>query len=58
MCGGCHRRSRDALYEQLRDNEVIPNREAKPKEAKPPVKDEQLEKALAYLQGQIKTAQK
>jgi C-terminal peptidase prc len=52
------RATRDALFEQLRESEVIPNREAKPKEPKPPVKDEQLEKALAYLQGQIKTAQK
>ncbi|MFL5338742.1 MAG: S41 family peptidase [Gemmataceae bacterium] len=52
------RGARDALFEQMRDSEVIPNREAKPKEAKPPVKDEQLDKALGYLQGQIKTAQK
>jgi len=51
------RGERDALYEQIRDNEVIPNREAKPaKEPKPPVADKQLDEAMKYLHGQLKAS--
>jgi hypothetical protein len=44
----------------LRELEVIPNRDAPAKEdsAKQPFKDRQLEMALDYLRGQIKTASK
>jgi len=51
------RGERDALYEQMRDNEIIPNREAKPnKEPKPVVADKQLEEALKYLRNQLKAS--
>src|SRR5262249_20646022 len=51
------RGERDALYEQMRENEVIPNREAKPvKEPKPVVADKQLEEALKYLRNQLKAS--
>jgi C-terminal peptidase prc len=52
------RGEREALFEQLRDSEVIPNRDLKPKEAKPPIKDKQLDAALDYLRNQIKTTAK
>jgi len=54
------RGERDALFEHLRDGEVIPNRDLKPKEkdTKPEVKDKQLEAALDYLRNQIKTTAK
>jgi len=51
-------KERDLLYDHLRDNEIIPNREAKPKEKekKADFRDRQLEMAVEYLRGQIKTA--
>ena len=48
------------MFDHLRNSEVIPratHRSSKrTKEAKPEFKDEQLEKAVEYLDGQIKTA--
>jgi C-terminal peptidase prc len=49
-------KDRSELFDHLRNNEVIPRRDVKPKEAQPEYKDLQLEKALDYLGGQIKTA--
>ncbi len=48
------RAERDALFEYLHDQEIIPNRELKPKEPKSEVKDKQLDSALEYLRSQIK----
>jgi C-terminal peptidase prc len=53
------RKERDDLATQLRDVEIIPRRDLPAKEeAKEPFKDRQLDKALEYLRGQIKTASK
>jgi len=54
------RGERDQLFEQMRDAEVIPNREApkKDKEAKPEVKDKQLDAALDYLREQARMTAK
>jgi C-terminal peptidase prc len=49
------RAERDALFDQLRELEVIPNPDLKAKEAKPQLKDKQLEAALNYLRSQIKS---
>jgi C-terminal peptidase prc len=51
-------KERGELFDHLRDNEVIPRRDApvKEKEAKAEFKDQQLEEAVEYLDGQIKTA--
>jgi carboxyl-terminal processing protease len=48
-------RERDELFEHQRDSEIIPRRDAPPKEKKTDFKDRQLEMALEYLRGQIKT---
>jgi carboxyl-terminal processing protease len=48
-------RERDELFEHQRDSEIIPRRDAPPKEKKTEFKDGQLEMALDYLRGQIKT---
>jgi carboxyl-terminal processing protease len=48
------RAERDALFDYLHEQEIIPNRELKPKEPKPEVKDKQLEAALEYMRSQIK----
>ena len=50
------RADRDALFEHLRDHEVIPNRELKPKEPKAAFKDKQLDAAIDYLRSQIKSS--
>jgi C-terminal peptidase prc len=47
-------RERDELFEHQRDSEIIPRRDAPPKEKKTEFKDRQLEMALDYLRGQIK----
>jgi len=52
------RAERDQLMEHQRESEIIPRRDAPAKEAKPEFKDRQLEMALDYLRGQIKTAAK
>jgi carboxyl-terminal processing protease len=53
------RAERDQLYEHLRDVEIIPRRDAPaPKEPKAEFKDKQLEAALDYLRGHIKSAAK
>jgi carboxyl-terminal processing protease len=51
-------KERGELFDHLRNAEVIPRRDApvKEKEAKPEFKDVQLEEAIEYLDGQIKTA--
>lgn len=50
-------KEREELFEHQHKLEIIPNRELKPKEApKEEFKDRQLEMALTYLRGQIKTA--
>jgi carboxyl-terminal processing protease len=49
-------RERLELVEHQRNLEIIPRRDAAPKEAKSEFKDRQLETALQYLRGQIKTA--
>jgi carboxyl-terminal processing protease len=51
-------RERDELYEQQHDSEIIPRRDIPPKEKKTEFKDRQLEMALEYLRGQIRTAAK
>ncbi|HLW67268.1 MAG TPA: S41 family peptidase [Gemmataceae bacterium] len=51
------RGERDQLFEHLRDQEVIPNRDApknKEKETKPEIKDKQLDAALDYLREQVR----
>ncbi|HEV3145746.1 MAG TPA: S41 family peptidase [Gemmataceae bacterium] len=50
------RGERDQLFERLRDQEIIPNRDApkKEKEAKPEIKDKQLDAALDYLREQVR----
>jgi carboxyl-terminal processing protease len=49
-------RERDELFEHQRDSEIIARRHAPPpKEKKTEFKDRQLEMALDYLRGQIKT---
>jgi C-terminal peptidase prc len=52
------RKEREELAEALHESEVIPRKDRTPsaKETKPPFKDRQLEEALDYLRGQIKTA--
>ena len=52
------RAERDQLMEHQRESEIIPRRDGPAKEAKPEFKDRQLEMALEYLRGQIKTAAK
>jgi C-terminal peptidase prc len=54
------RTERDQLAEAQRDAEIIQRRDAPPKEKdpKPEFKDRQLDTALDYLRGQIKTASK
>lgn len=47
-------KERDDLAEHQRDTEIIPRRDAPPKEAKPEFKDKQLDKAMDYLRSQIK----
>jgi carboxyl-terminal processing protease len=49
---------RDQLYEHQRDQEIIARRDLAPKETKNGFKDRQLESALNYLRGQIKTVGK
>ena len=49
-------KERTELFDHLRNNEVIPRRDVKPKETQPEFKDVELEKALEYLGDQIKTA--
>ena len=50
-------RERDQLQKAQHDSEIIPRRDVPPKEeAKNDFKDRQLESALQYLRGQIKTA--
>jgi carboxyl-terminal processing protease len=49
-------KERTELYDHLRNNEVIPRRDIKPKQPQPEFKDVQLEKAIEYLGDQIKTA--
>ncbi len=51
-------KERDELWRHQRDAEIIPRRDVPPKEAKPEFKDRQLEQALDYLRGQIRTAAK
>jgi carboxyl-terminal processing protease len=51
------RAERDQLMEHQRDTEIIPRRDGPAKEAKS-FKDRQLDMALDYLRGQIKTAAK
>lgn len=46
----------EELAEHQRNIEIIPRRDLKPKEAKAPFKDKQLDKALDYLRNQIRTA--
>ena len=52
-------KERGELFDHLRNNEVIPRRDAPPKaekDPKPEFKDVQLEQAVDYLTGQLKTA--
>jgi len=49
-------KERDQLYEYQRDTEIIQRRDVSSKEKKTDFKDRQLEMALQYLRGQIKTA--
>ena len=52
-------KERGELFDHLRNNEVIPRRDAPPKaekDPKPEFKDVQLEQAVEYLSDQIKTA--
>ena len=49
-------KERTELFDHLRNNEVIPRRDIKPKETPTGVQGQQLEKAVEYLGGQIKTA--
>src|SRR5262249_9795373 len=49
------RAEREQLMKHLRDSEIIPRRDGPVKEAKPEFKDRQLEMAVDYLRGQIKT---
>ncbi len=49
-------KERTELFDHLRNNEVIPRRDIKPKETEPEFKDVELQKALDYLGDQIKTA--
>lgn len=52
-------KEREELADQQRDTEIIARRDLPVKETKPTeFKDQQLEKALDYLRGQIKTASK
>ncbi len=51
-------KDREQLYEHLRDSEIIARRDLPPKEKKVEFKDRQLEMALDYLRGQIRTAAK
>ena len=51
------RSDRDMLYKHQHDLEIIPRRDLPAKVAKPEFQDRQLEMALEYLRGQIKTAQ-
>jgi C-terminal peptidase prc len=51
------RKERDDLFDHQRDSEIIDHRAKKPMtEPKPEFKDKQLEAAVEYLRGQIKTA--
>jgi C-terminal peptidase prc len=50
------RKERDELLEYQKNQEIIPRRDLPAKEEKSEFKDRQLEKALEYLRGQIKTA--
>lgn len=52
------RKEKFELFERLRDNEVIPRRDAPAKEPKPAFKDRQLELGLEYLRSQLSTAVK
>ena len=51
-------KERDQLYEHQHDAEIIPRKDLPSKEKKTDFKDRQLEMALEYLRGQIKTAAK
>jgi C-terminal peptidase prc len=51
-------RERDQLFKYLHDAEIIPRRDVTAKETKGDFKDRQVETALDYLRGQIKTAAK
>lgn len=50
------RKEREELVEAQHNQEIIPRRDAPPKEPLPAYKDRQLETGLDYLRGQIKTA--
>jgi carboxyl-terminal processing protease len=52
------RKERDELAEHQRNQEIIPRRDLPSEKEKSEFKDRQLEKALEYLRGQIKTAAK
>jgi carboxyl-terminal processing protease len=50
-------KEREQLWEHQHDSEIIPRRDLpEPKEKKAEFKDKQLESALEYLKGQIRTA--
>jgi carboxyl-terminal processing protease len=51
-------KERDQLYEHQHDAEIIARKDLPSKEKKTDFKDRQLEMALEYLRGQIKTAAK
>jgi carboxyl-terminal processing protease len=51
-------KEREQLYDHLHEAEIIQGRDIQAKEKKTQFKDRQLEKALEYLRGQIKTAAK
>jgi C-terminal peptidase prc len=51
-------KEREQLYEHQHDTEIIPRRDLPPKEKKVEFKDRQLEMAVEFLRGQIKTAAK
>jgi C-terminal peptidase prc len=51
-------KERELLYDHLHEAEIIQGRDIQAKEKKTDFKDRQLDKALEYLRGQIKTAAK
>jgi C-terminal peptidase prc len=55
---GLSEKEREQLQEHLHDSEIIARRDLPPKEKKVEFKDRQLEMALGYLRGQIRTAAK
>src|SRR5262249_21029821 len=52
------RGERDMLFEQMRDAEIIPNRDLPKKEPKADFKDKQLDAALEYMREKIKMTAK